>query len=303
MSIKKKVIFYINALIRRGYWYNNVAFRDCRKFWKYNTFNTDVMNIGSSSSVCAFNYDGLPIKGVNFGISANPQCADMAVLKNYFSFLNPNKSTVIIALCPFTALSGSYEYLQDRYYTILTPPVMPVFYFWKKQEVKTMMRNPLPYYPLVALFSDLWHIIRKSSKVPTEDQMIKDADIKMKNWLFEFSLQSLSSPLSLVNKDNIEDAIRLLNETILFCKEHNISPVIVIPPMYHTLSEKFSKQDRHLLFDSLFDNIEDKSVQILNYMDDSNFSNNRELFKDSFLLNEKGAKIFTKIILGKLDLI
>ena len=303
MSVKKKIEFYINALIRKGYWYNNVAFRDCRKFWKYDTFNTDVMNIGSSSSACAFNYEGLPIKGVNFGISASPQCADLAVLKNYFSFLNPQKSTVIISLCPFTALSGSYEYLQDRYYTILTPPVMPVFHFWKKQEVKSKMRNPLPHYPLVALFSDIWHWIRKSSGVMSEKQMIADADTKMKDWLFEFSLQSLSSPLSLVNKDNIEDSVKLLNETISFCNSHNIRPVVVIPPMYHTLAEKFSEQDRHLLFDSLFDNIEDKSVQIHNYMDDTDFLMNRELFKDSFLLNKKGAKLFTKKVLTDIGLI
>ena len=194
MNIKKKVLFYINALIRRGYWYNNVAFRDCGKFWKYNTFNTDVMNIGSSSSAYAFNYEGLPIKGVNFGISANPQIADLAILKNYFSFLKPSGSTVIISLCPFTALAGSYEYLQDRYYTILTPPVMPVFYYWKKQEVKSKMRNPLPHYPLIAVFTDILYLIKKESNVLSEKQLIKDADIKLKSWLSEFSLTNLLIP-------------------------------------------------------------------------------------------------------------
>ena len=47
-KIAKKIYHVINALIRRGRWFNETKFPDCGKFWNYNTFNTDVVNLGST---------------------------------------------------------------------------------------------------------------------------------------------------------------------------------------------------------------------------------------------------------------
>ena len=292
------------GFVKNGYWYNNIAFRECKKFWEYNTFNTDVMNIGSASGVYAFNYDGLPIKGANFSMCANPQCADLAILKCYYSYLNPQKSTVIIALCPFTALSGNYEYLEDKYYTILAPPSMPVFYFWKKQEVMEKKKNPLKYYPFSALFSDIKHYLRSDKKpIMSETQMAEDAQRKIAGWVKEFSMTSFEAPLSPINKDAKDEAIRLLNDTIEFCNDRNITPVVVIPPLYHTLSELITPKARKILFDSLFDNIRDKNVRILNYYDDKQFNNERSYFIDSFRMSKNGAKVFTQRVLTDIDLL
>lgn len=70
-----------------------------------------------------------------------------------------------------------------------------------------------------------------------------------------------------------------------------------MPPMYHTLAEKFDSTARKVLLTDLVDMVEDKSVKFLNYMDDSRFSHDTTLFQDSFLLNGYGAKKFTKIVL------
>lgn len=304
MNLSKLIKKAILKIIQRGHWYSQVEFRDCRKFWEYNTFDTDVMVIGSASGAHAFNFDGIPIKGVNFAMSANPQCADLAILKSYHSYLNSEKSTVIITLCPFSALSGNYEYLADKYYTILPPPAMPVFYYWKKQAVYKKMRSPLQYYPLFALISDIKYFALSWRKITlSESEMEENARQLLDAWMKEFSWQSFDAPLSVVNKDGKQEAIRLLNETIIFCKERNISPVIIFPPMYHTLSDKFTPNARHILFESLIENVEDKSVPFFNYMDDADFSNDRSLFKNSFLLNEKGSKVFTKRVLLDLNLI
>lgn len=69
MSIKKKIGRKLNGAIRRTKWFNEEFMPDCSKFWNYNTFNTDVINLGSTSGYYAFDYKGLQIGGaiLHFG--------------------------------------------------------------------------------------------------------------------------------------------------------------------------------------------------------------------------------------------
>ena len=87
MSIKHKIIGKLNGVIRRTRWFNEELFPDCRKFWEYNKFNTDVINLGSTSGCHAFDYEGLPICGGNFALRHNPLSGDLAILKNYLTII------------------------------------------------------------------------------------------------------------------------------------------------------------------------------------------------------------------------
>lgn len=303
-KIAKKIYHVINALIRRGRWFNEVKFPDCRKFWTYNTFNTEVVNLGSTSGLNAFNYEGLPIKGANWALGHNPLSGDFAILKNYESYLNPGGSTCIISLCVFSSLSGSYEIQEDRYYTLLYPTSIPHFSYRKQQEVKGIRNAPLFHYPIFGLLRDLKAIfIRRKTRVMSELEMQKDADMWYQSWLKEFSISDIAAPLSLLNKDGLDDAADILNNMISFCKERNITPVLVLPPMYHTLAEKFTLEARNILLESLISKVNDKSVRFLNYMDDTEFNKDATLFQNSFLMNEKGAKLFTRKLLDEISFI
>lgn len=297
------ILRYINALIRKGNWFNNKMFADCNKFWSYKQFNTDVVNLGSTSALHAFDYSGLKIIGANFALGHNPLLADFAILKNYLSYIKPNGGHVIITLCPFSVLSGSYDYLEDRYYTILYPSSMPTFSYARQQQVKSMMKNPLSVYPLIALLSDIKNFIIKSKdKELSESEMEANATIFINSWKHEFSIDNFSEPLSLKNTDGLNDAADLLNSMIEFCKQRDLTPSLVIPPLYHTLAEKFDIDARQVLIDNLIAKIKDKSVIFTSYMDDERFSNDRTLFKNSFILNKKGAKTFTTIVLNDLNI-
>jgi hypothetical protein len=172
--MKQRIKYIINGIIRRGFWFNNVFFQDCRKFRAYNTFNTDVVNLGSTSAVHAFNYDGIAIKGANWAMNRNPLFGDYAIIRNYSSFLNAGRSFVIITLCPFSSLSGSYDYLDDRYYSILYPSTIPNYSYVHYVQVTNKWTNPLNHYPVLSLFSDVWHIIVKK--------------VGLKNFLLRISL-------------------------------------------------------------------------------------------------------------------
>ena len=152
--------------------------------------------------------------------------------------------------------------------------------------------------PLWSFYTELKKVLRvKKQRLLTEQQMEQDAERWIKGWKHEFSISDFSQPLSLINKDGMQDASAILNELITFCNERNMKPVLVLPPMYHTLAEKFDNTARKVLRNDLVDKVEDKSVKFLNYMDDSRFSHDTTLFQDSFLLNGEGAKKFTKIVL------
>ena len=298
MSITRKIYRVLNALVRRSRWFNEEIFPGCNKLLKYNTFNTKVINLGSTSSCYAFDYSGLPVKGANFALPHNPLMGDEAILKNYFGYLDPNESHVIISLCVFSSLAGSYDIDDDRYYLLLYPSSIPHFSYRRQQRVKQFAYKPFRYFPMFAFFGEFRRFSPKKDARPmTEDEMQMDAEKWIKGWMQEFSLKSFSAPLSLLNKDAVEDAVSILNRMISFCTERNITPTLVLPPMYHTLADKFDKDARNNLIYNMIDKLDDKSVSFLNYMDDKMFSYDRTLFKDSFLLNSKGRKLFTQLVL------
>lgn len=308
MSVKSKIKNIINAVVRRSYWYNNVLFPDCKKFWLHKTFNLDVVNLGSTSGLNAFNYDGINLKCANWALGHNPIIADFEVLKNYYSFLNPNGSTVIITLCPFTSLSGSYDYFEDRYYTILRMSSIPNCSIRRKMQVLNMRNNPIQYLPIFQLYVEFKNVVKKLLRRNTlnsipEYKFEQDSSMWIRNWLKEFSVEDFSAPLSMHNQDGVEDAANTINEMITFCKERNMRPVLIIPPMHNKLAKKFTSQARTVIIDSLLSKINDKSVYFHNYMNEEYFTNDTSLFQNSFLLNEKGAKLFTQRVLKDLKLI
>lgn len=304
MNIKSTIKRVLNGLIRRGYWYNNILFDDCRKFWQYNKFNTEVINLGSTSAVNAFCYDNLSIKAANFALSHHPLSGDLAILKNYYSHLKPKASTVIISLCPFSSLAGNYQCTDDKYYTLLYPTTLPFYSFRRDQQINSIKLQPLHSYTIIGFLQDLKHIfVKPKSRILTEEQMVVDAEKWMNSWMKEFSLKDLSTPLTLYNQDAIENAAKILNDIISFCKERNIRPCLLIPPVYYTLGEKFTPEIKEAIINSLVEKIEDKSVWFHNYMDDSDFVNDRTLFQNSYLMNKRGAQAFTKKVLKDLEMV
>lgn len=304
MNLKKKIASKLNGAIRRTHWFNEELFPDCRKFWNYNTFNTDVINLGSTSGCHAFDYEDLPIRGVNFALSHNPLSGDQAILKNYFGYLNSKGSHVIISLCVFSSLAGSYDFMEDRFYTLIYPSSIPHFSYRRQQHIKAIAARPVRKFPLWSFYTELRTLLRGTGhSTLTEEQMKADAERWIKGWKHEFALSDFSQPLSLINQDGLKDASFILNDMISFCKERDIKPVLVLPPMYHTLASKFDSDARKVLLDDLLKTLDDQTVKFLNYMDDTRFSHDITLFQDSFLLNKKGAKKFTKIVLADIGVI
>ena len=144
--LKKRVL---NKLVRKSYWYNHIEFADCAKFWNHRTFGMDVVNLGSTSALAAFDYSAYPqLKAANWAMAPQTSLADYEILRNYSCYLREG-ATVIIPLCPFTCLGGSKDYFSDKYYTVLDIASIPHASYIKKQLVMERENNPFIYYPFM----------------------------------------------------------------------------------------------------------------------------------------------------------
>ena len=167
-----------------------------------------------------------------------------------------------------------------------------------------MRERTFKYYTICGFLKDIKHMcFSRESKVLSEEQLLSDANSVFDSWMSEFSLRDFEAPLSGLNKDSIKEAGRLLNETIAFCKARNIAPAIIIPPVYHTLADKFTEKGNQILFDSILNQVVDKNIPVLDYFRDKEFCEDKRLFRNSFLLNKTGARLFTKRVLTDLNLI
>lgn len=304
MNLKNKIKNKLNGLIRRSYWYQNILFPDCAKFWKHNTFNLDIINLGSSSGKYAFNYDKQPIKAANWAMSPQTLVADFEILRNYSSYLKPQNAIVLIPLCPFSCLGGSNLYMSDKYYTILNLASIPQGNYKKAQEIKDIQQNPLMHFPLMALISEIKHLFRneKNNSI-NKKQMQANAEEFMKGWMFEFSITDFKNELILKNKDAYEDSVKILSEMIDFCLSRNIQPVLVLPPVTKYLAEKFTPKMLNTFIYEFVAKINKKhSVCFLNYWQDKELINPK-YFRNSFYLNDTGSQEFTNRILHDLKVL
>ena len=129
-----------------------------------------------------------------------------------------------------------------------------------------------------------------------------DANKFIKNWKQQFSISDLNDTISKQNLECITYNTILLTEMISFCLERNLKPVVLFPPVTRALSSKFSETFRENYIYSFIRNANTKQVPFLNYFDDERFTDS-DLYFNSFFLNPRGMKLFTKQVLFDIGLI
>lgn len=281
----------LNRFIRKSYWYNNIKFADCSKFWNQSEFGLDIVNLGSTSARSAFRYVDTTLKAKNWAMAPQTFVGDLEILRNYSCYLKEN-ATVIIPICPFSCLGGYNLDLPDKYYTILNIASFPHASFIRRQNILNIMRNPISEYPLVQLVSKQKKNVCKN--------FINDARMRMDSWKHEFSIMRWDYPLSIVNNDAYDDSATVLSEIINYCKSHNFRPVVVLPPVSDELNSLFTYEMKKLFIND-FVKKASETVLFLNYMDSPEFRDN-SLYENSFLLNSKGGNLFTERVLRDISL-
>lgn len=288
---------WLNNYIKRSHWFNEVLFKDCRKFWDLKDEKFDVINLGSSSGTFDFNYEDCGLKGANWAVAPQSTLGDYVILKQYRSHIKDG-GIVIYPLCPFTAISGAIPYLPERCFSFLDYNLFPGGHYITSFRINSVKDNPISIYPAVELIRDIiWHIRGNKERPKTEKELAHDAESKIQGWKCQFKIQDLSETFITRFEDVYKGTIAMISEMIDYCNSEGLKLILVIPPVYHTLAELLKPTAREQLLDRFMMEASGNKITCFNFIDEPDFSNDKSLFRDSYYLNEDGAKKFTKFIL------
>ena len=292
----------LDKLTKRTNWYND-KIGDGAKFCKMIPLNVDICNLGSNSGKFAFDYENTGLKGENWALGPQTLSYDFRVLKNYFSYLKEG-AVVLIPLCPFSGCIRDFEddKYNYKYYSFLHPILILNYSNLTSEKIMRFVNKPFQVSPLKSILRILRDIPAESNKVMDDESLEVDASNYINNWKQQFTISDLDAPVSEKNKECLSSNINLLKEMISFCIVRNLKPVIVIPPITMALNTKLSKVFRENYICSFIKAANVNQVMFLNYLDDKRFVDSN-LFFNSFYLNLKGRKMFTKQVLKDLELV
>jgi len=306
------VFILLNILIKRTNWWKN-QFNGITQFVSNTGYrdniirNYDIVNLGSNSAHFAFFYEG--VKGQSWSTGSQGQDMDFEILKYYHSYLKDG-GTVLIPIMPFSAISpylkNHSEYwgvpYYSKFYRILE--VTQTAKLPYNNTVRKYLRFPalVNWHALVSLVIDSEPdkrlIIEEQPMMTLELQ--QDASNWIKMWKQEFKLNNLEDVLSGNWLSYYEESVGIYKQMIEFCLERHLKPVFICIPMTKHLSNLFPQSFWDYMIREFILRIND-SVPFLDYTNDVKFQDDN-LYMNSYFLNMRGRKLFTKQVLQDLGL-
>lgn len=309
-KILKHPFLFLNKRVKQTNWYKNIEIDKSNyptnEWYRDHTErNFDIINLGSSSALYAFDYSDTGLKAFNWGLQPQSMEYSFKVLKNFYSILK-HRGFVVIPFSPFSALSVKNKWnfaLNDRYYGILDYTLIE-----NHEEVASRRNYPLRAFPKVAIkrlikdIPPIQHGRAAINKCVTFEDFTLDAKRWIELWKKEFSIDDLNAPISDENLAGMRERRETIMSMIEFCIERELQPILVITPMHPILSKEFSPEFRNSYIYSYIKELNIHNIPFLDYMDSVEFTDD-QFYQNSFFLSEEGAKKFTNRFLKDLGLL
>lgn len=302
-----------NKLLKTTNWWKN-QYLACQQFvsnygYRDNIIrNYDIVNLGSNPAHFGFFYED--VKGQSWATGSQGQDMDFEILKYFHSYLRKG-GTVLIPIMPFTAIS---PFLKER------PDYWGMPYYSKFCKILDGYQGTnLPYgnnlhrylkYPLLYNKRALRFLVKDTLPDTrydiTEQPMMKmelqqNATQWIKGWLSEFRLKSLADCTDGRWKKYYEDAVGLTRQMVDYCLERDLKPVFICVPMTKYLSDLFPADVRKYLVTDFVKACNEHNIPFLDYTLAPEFQD-ASLYFDSFFLNMRGRKLFTRRVLHDLGM-
>lgn len=304
MKFKLSQIFFLNELVKKTGWYRRMVpdmdnYPTNEWYRKNLQRNYDVVNIGSSSARYAFDYRGLPLKAFNWAEQPQSLSNGYKVLRKYYGILKKG-GTVIISISPFSGFDVSGKWpkdADDKYFYILDPYSIEDY-----ESVRKRRKWPLYFNFKASLKALKDELFGQTETVPECRDFRADAHRWMNLWLREFGMESVKDPMNEANSAGRVCRTRLLGEIVGFCRDRGLRPVIVLPPvhpeLYRLLTPEFI--DEHV--NSFVQAAAGEECEFFNLICDDLFRKD-EYYRNAFMLNERGAGLFTENLLKRLAIV
>lgn len=308
-------VFFLvaNKLIKKTNWWKN-QYLACQQFVSNSGYreniqrNYDIINLGSNPAHFAFFYEN--VKGQSWATGSQGQDMDFEILKYFHSYLKRG-GTVLIPIMPFTAIS---TYLKERdeywgieyyskFYQILDgyqASKLP-----NSKKIGRYLKLPLLYnrkairYLIKDYLPDSRYQITEQPLMQME--LMEDAKRWINGWLKEFKLTNLNN--CLLEKWDVyyRQAISQNRMIVDYCLERDLKPVFICVPMTRYLSDLFPAEVRKYLVTDFVKACNEHDIPFLDYTLAPEFQD-ASLYFDSFFLNMRGRKLFTRRVLKDLGL-
>jgi len=283
----------LNSLYVRTEAYRTM--NDMEKFYHVPD-NLEIVNLGSSHGLYAFDWSQEQINGFNFSLVSQDFYYDLKLLERFSNHLVENA----IVLIPVSYFSfdtdredkeGEFQKRNGRYYSLLPPEEIYGF------TIRDYLKNYL--LPILSAGEKLTAII---SEHTPENNLTKDFNVYEYSQLTEKGIERAQRHLSLISKKHFQENKKYLEELIEFSKDKGFEPILITTPTtewyFGNFSDEFLDE-----FSSLVHSIAaDYRIPYLDYSQDQYFRRKPELFLDTDHLNMTGRKIFTRRVIDDLRL-
>ena len=308
----------ISSLKKTNWWNNNFLYthqfvsnegyrRDLER-------NYEIVNLGSNPALFALRYDD--VKGCNWASGTQGPDMDLAILQLYHSYIRRG-GIVLIPIVPFSSCSPYLWHhkkvgsdidrlrYKARFHKILQDGYLPGT-LGDVREVHRWLRNPI---------RGNWKIIRyiyndvmPDRRMEISEQPLQYLELRraaramMKCWMDEFDLKDLDLPLDERMESCHEECADKFAEIIDFCKERDLRPILILPPITRVLRMMFSDKAVETYIYSFIRRIQKRSkVTLMDYLNDEELSDS-SLYFDSLFMNARGRRIFSERVLAELGL-
>jgi|GEM_PF-192791 len=207
-----------------------------------------------------------------------------------------------IELRSFTSISGAVDYIEDRCYSFLDYRTIPGGHYIRNSKIKGYKNSPISIYPLVEFIRDIkTRILPPKEVIMGDRQLERDAENWIKGWTIQFNINNLNDKFVESHRTVYDRTISMLKDMIEYCKEEKLRLVLVIPPMHRSLCRKFPSVAKEQLIDSFITEANGGETWYFDCMEEPGFSDDKSLFRNCYYLNKRGALLFTKYIMDKID--
>ena len=304
-------------LLYRTNWYKSM-FRDLNhetypdNVWyrEHDERNFDVVNLGSSGGKWAFDYAGLNVKAMNWAQQPQTLLEDYNLLGHFHSILRQG-GYVLITIMPFTGLNKKTELMDAMKYVkfgIHGEPIQPYMF----KEAQRYANYPI-LFKKTAIKAFIKYFLGKDKQIGVHpetlleynpmknDELERDAKRWIDGWKKQFGISDFDASLTKENVEGRAYRIKLMQTLIDFCTERGYKPVYVIPPVTEHLAKYYTPKFEETYIYGYLKEV-NREVLTLDYSKDKEFRFNDDLFFNSFFLNKKGRKLFTRRVLSDLGI-
>lgn len=305
----------LNRAIKRSNWYKNIFLHTTQFItnWGYRKDlrrNFSVVNLGSNPALFAFEYD--KNYGQNWATGSQGPEMDLEILRYYHSYIKEG-GVVLLPIVPFSSCT---PYLWHYKKTALG--IKYYARFSKVLENGIQARRVIPNFSKVIHWRHypLWYspsILKVLIKdVPADnrlgidkqefigERLIEDAKRWINRWKKEFDIKNLEANIDTKMRRCQEECANKFVEIIRFCKDRELKPVLILPPVTAELNSFLSDKTKETYIYSFVRMIQAiETVDLMDYMTYNEFATS-SFYINSLFLNKTGRKKFTEQVLKDL---